>query len=212
VRRSSIGFVVALLASLVMVSPADAAQGQTIHFRFHGSFAEAAWFTSTSTSSTDTYLNVQKTKKGGEELFVDRFTTHFDANGNPTGYTDTSVDVTSGFSFTVNKNFTSASVSGSNLPATRCTYDVDFNLIGCSDTTISVDASWTGVGPISHETSHDHFRSDGFSENDHFNGTSRNAIATGTIGGRTLTANDLEFADMGRANSGTTVICIGNSC
>jgi hypothetical protein len=212
VRRPIIGLVVALLASLVMVSPADAAQGQTTHFRFHGSFAEAAWFTSTNTTATDTYINVQKTKKGGEALFVDQFTAHLDANGNPTGYTDTSADVTSGFSFTIKKDLTSASVSGSNLPATTCTYDLDFNQIGCSDTTISVDASWTGFGPISHETAHDHFRSDGFSENDHFNGTSRNATATGTIGGLTLTADDLEFADMGSANSGSTVICIGNSC
>jgi hypothetical protein len=69
------------------------------------------------------------------------------------GYTDTSADVTSGFAFTINKNLTSARASGSNLPATTCTFDANFNLIGCTDTTIDVSADWTGQGPLGHGTS-----------------------------------------------------------
>lgn len=210
-KRAPTALVLAVAALLLIVSPAAAARGQTFHFRFHGAFAEAAWFTSTSTSTTDTYINVSKARTG-EELFVDQFTANLDANGNVTGYTETTADVTSGFTFTINKKFSNASVSGSNLPATTCTYDVNFNLIGCSDTTIDVSASWTGEGKLSHSTANDHFKSDGFSVNDHFSGASRNAIATGTIGGLTLTVNDLEFADLGRANSGTTIVCIGNAC
>jgi hypothetical protein len=85
-------------------------------------------------------------------------------------------------------------VSASGIPRPRAPSTRTFNQIGCSDTTIRVDASWTGVGPITHETFHDHFRRDGFSENDHFNGTARNAAATGTIGGISLGTDALIFA------------------
>jgi len=35
---------------------------------------------------------------------------------------------------------------------------------------------------------------------------------SGTVGGLTLGASELQFADLGTANAGTTVICIGTSC
>jgi len=53
---------------------------------------------------------------------------------------------------------------------------------------------------------------DRFSMNDHFNVTQRNATATGNIAGLALTSDELEFADMGTSNAGTTVVCVGNSC
>jgi len=126
------------------------------------------------------------------------------------GATDTFADVTTGFAFTIDASkLSSASVSGSGLPATTCSYDADFNLIGCVDTTIDVDATWAGQGPIGRDTFAEHFKSDGFSFTDHFHGTSRDATASGTVGGLTLTSSDLEFADMGKANFGETDICIG---
>jgi hypothetical protein len=135
-----------------------------------------------------------------------------DSNGNFTGQVDTSVDVTSGFSFAIKHNLSSASVTGSGIPAQTCSYDANFNLIGCSNTTIDVSADWAGQGPLARGTSNDHFKMDGFSENDHFNGTQRNATATGNIAGLALTSDELEFADMGTTNAGSTFVCVGNSC
>ena len=207
-RRVLLGLTVMALTVLTVAGAANAAPGQVTQFRFKGSFAEAAW----STSSTDTYVNVSQSTQGSE-LFIDQFTANFDASGNFTGETDTSADVTSGFSFAIEKrSLASASVSGSGLPATTCTFDANFNLIGCTATTIDATAAWTGQGPITRGVSNDHFKSDGFSERDHFNGTDRNATATGTIAGLTLTASDLEFADLGTTNAGSTTICIGSSC
>jgi len=60
--------------------------------------------------------------------------------------------------------------------------------------------------------SNDRFKMDRFSMNDHFNVTQRNATATGNIAGLALTSDELEFADMGTSNAGTTVVCVGNSC
>ena len=212
-RRCLSCLVFVVLGVLLVVPSAGAATGQTFHFRFHGTFAEAEWFHATSTSFTDTYVNVSKSKSGSQELFLDRFRQTFDSNGNTTGGVDTSLDVTSGFSFSIDaKKFDTASLSGSGLPATRCTFDANFNLVGCSNVTLSVSVQWTGQGPLGHETANDHFKLGGFSVNDHFSGAVRNALASGTVGSATLSANDLAFADMGRANSGTVLVCIGNNC
>jgi len=165
----------------------------------------------TATDLRDITLSVSQSMQGSE-LFVDQFTGNTDANGNFTGGTDTSADVTSGFSFVTSKSLTSASTSGSGLPATTCTVDANFNLIDCHATTIDVNTSWTGQGTISRGVANDHFKSAGFSVNDHFNGTDRAATATGTVGGLTLSASELQFADLGTTNSGTITVCIGNSC
>lgn len=201
-----------LLTTLIIGSftaTASAAPADVQHFTFRGTFAEAAWVTSTDTSLTFTYINPAKTRTG-QELFVDQFTDNFDSSGNFVGEIDTIADVTSGFSFSIDAvKLSTASASGSDLPATTCTYDADFNLIGCVDSAIDVNATWTGQGPIGRGTFHDNFRQDGFHFTDHFQGTSRDATASGTIGGLTLGTGDLEFADMGRANFGEVDICVG---
>src|SRR5207244_1887110 len=153
--------------------PASAAPGQTTQLRFNGVFAEALWSVSSDTNFVQTFLNVSQAKQG-KELLVDQFTVNVDSSGNFTGETDTFADVTSGFSFAIETaKLSTASASGSDLPATTCSFDADFNLIGCSDTTIDVDAAWTGEGPILRGTFNDHFQSDGFKVRDHFNGTDR---------------------------------------
>src|SRR6266851_5377001 len=152
-RRALLALAVTMFTVLALAGPASAASGQVTRFSFHGTFADALWFTSSATSFTD----------------------NLDANGNFTGATDTSADVTSGFSFAIQKSLASASTSGSGLPATTCTFDANFNLIGCSATTIDVNATWTGQGPISRAVFNEHFKSDGFSVTDHFNGTDRAA-------------------------------------
>jgi hypothetical protein len=211
-RRALIGLAVTALTVLALAGPASAAPGQVTQFRFHGTFAAADWFTSSATSQTDTFIEVSQSNQGSE-LFVDQVTGNKDANGNFTGGFDTTADVTSGFSFAIDQaTLASASASGSGLPATACTLDANGNPISCSATTIDVNASWTGQGPISRGVSNDHFKADGFSVNDHFNGTDRAATAIATFGGLPQPLGEPQFADLGTTNSGTTTICIGNSC
>ncbi len=211
-RRALIGLAVTMVTVLAFAGPAAAASGQVAQFRFHGTFADAFWSTSSATSFTDTTVTVSKSRQGSE-LFVDQFSGNTDANGNFTGGTDTSADVTSGFSFAIEQpTLAGASLSGSGLSATTCTVDANFNFIDCHATTIDVSGTWTGQGPISRSVFNDHFKSAGFSVNDHFNGTDRVATATGTVAGLTLGASELQFADLGTTNSGTTKVCIGLSC
>jgi len=195
---------------LAFAVPASAAPGQVTQFRFHGTFADAFWFSSTSTSYTATSVNVQQSK--GSELFVDQFIGNTDANGNFTGGTDTFADVTSGFSFSIDKaQLTTGSTSGS-IPGTTCAVDVNGNETNCTAPTIALTVDWTGQGAITRSVANDHFKAAGFSVNDHFSGTDRAAAATGTFSGSTLNPSDLQFADLGFANSGTIQRCIGLSC
>jgi hypothetical protein len=211
-RRALIGLAVTAFTVLALAGPASAAPAQVMRFSFHGTVANAAWSTISAASLTDTSVHVSESLQGSV-LSVEQFTANRDANGNFTGGTDTFTQVTGGFSFDIDQALlTSASLSGPGLPATACTLDADFRVIGCTATTIDMTLEWTGQGPISRTVSNDHFASDGFSETDHFNGTSRAATATGIIGGLALSASELEFANLVTENSETVTICIGADC
>jgi hypothetical protein len=97
------------------------------------------------------------------------------------------------------------------LPATRCTWEQGSNRT-CSATTINAVSAFAGVGAIRHEIFHDHFRSDGFTADQHINGTTRQATASGVIVGRTLTPADQVVAELTNAVEGVTVICTGGAC
>ena len=212
-RRALIGLAVAALTVLAVAGPASAAPSPVVmRVTFHGTFANALWSTSSATSITNTTINAAQTPHPhGFMLFVDQSIINLDESGNVTRVTDTAFVVTSGFSFVIGKTLESASLSGSSLPVSTCTYDPATGiLIGCMDTTIDVNASWTAQGPLVPSVTNFHFKTAGFIENDHFNGTSRTATATGTVGGITLSAADLQGASLGTANSGTITICKGN--
>ena len=53
-RRVLIGLAVTTFTLLALAGPASAASGQVTQFRFHGTFADAFWFTSSATSFTAT--------------------------------------------------------------------------------------------------------------------------------------------------------------
>lgn len=211
-RRLIAGLVVTVLAVLSLAGSASAATRQVTHFRFHGAFADAAWSVRSATRFTETFINVSRSKQGSQ-LFVDQFKGKLDKHGRFAGGTDTFVDVTSGFSFAINKSrLTSARLSGSGLRARTCVVTARGRQIHCRRTTINVKAAWTGHGPIGRSISNSHFKTAGFSINDHFNGTSRAATATGTVVGLRLRASALQFADLGTAHSGTVTRCIGTNC
>jgi len=210
-RRAIIALAAAALASLAFAGSASAASGQVTHFTFSGTFANAFWITSSANVITDTLVNAS-TSSQGSQLLVDQFSDNLDVNGSVTGFTDTSAEVTSGYSFAIKQPLASASVSASGLPATTCTFDANFNLIGCTPTTIDVNVNWTGQGPISRSVSNTHAKSDGFNVTTHFNATGRAVTAIGTVGGLTLTASDLQGGELGTTKSGTITVCTGTSC
>ena len=211
-RRAALALAAVAFTALGLAGQASAASGQVTHIRFSGAYAEASWRTTGATSETDTYILVIRSKQG-PHLEVARTTNNFDANGLFTGATETISDVTSGYSLAIDlPQLGSATLSGAGLPAQTCTLDANHNVTGCTDATIDVTAAWSGAGPVTHLVSNNFFRSAGMVVTDHFNGTSRDATATGTFAGRALAAGDLTAADLGVTKSGTTTSCIGTAC
>jgi hypothetical protein len=210
-RRALAGLAVAAFTLLALAGPASAAPGQVTHLRLSGTVADALWITSSPTSSTFTSVDVSKSRQDSA-LVVDQVTNNHDASGVFIGGTETFAYVTSGFSFTLRQPLASASLSGSGLPASTCTFDANFNTIGCSATTIGVSVTWTGQGAITRGWFNEHFKNGGFSQIDHFYGTSRHAVATGTVAGLTLSVSELQFAHLGTVKAGTVTICVGGSC
>lgn len=212
-RKALIGLAVAVLTVLSLAAPASAAKGQVTHFRTHGSLAEAAWNIGPENAGTSTFIQVSRSG-AGLHLFYDRFSANVGAGGTVTSYTDIFADVTTGFTYTIDTaKLTSASVSGSGLPATDCTLNTDFEETGCTSTTVGVRADWTGQGAIGRQVANSQFKRGAFGFRSHINGTNRNATATGTFSGTfgtdRLTANELQFADLSNAREATTTICIG---
>jgi hypothetical protein len=111
---------------------------------------QAVWNTGPvgTTRTVTSVLVLPLESKQGSELFADQSTFTHDSSGNFTGATETFADVTSGFSVTLQQPLASASLSGSGLPGETCTFDANFNLIGCTAATIDVTVAWTGQGPI----------------------------------------------------------------
>jgi hypothetical protein len=208
-RRALIGLAVTTFTVLALAGPTSAAPGQVIQFRSHGTSATADWTTTSATSSTNTVVGV--TSKPSE-LLVDQTTVNLDATGNVTGSTDTMADVTSGFSFAIDKSkLTSASTSGSGLPAITCITDANGNQ-SCTHTTIDVAATWTSQGPITRVFDSQHSKQPGLSQIIHVNGTARAATVSAIVGGRALSPSDLQFAFLAYTLSVNITRCIGLGC
>ena len=161
-----------------VASPASAAT--VFRESFHGTVAQAYWVTSIGTDEVNADVAVGR-NRFGPILTVFDVITHHDADGRFTGSSFIVVDVRTGFSFSIGGSLSGARVSGSDVPATTCSYDANGQFLGCTDSTVDVRARWTGVGPITHEVSSAHFHAGGFTSVYHQNGRSRDATAAGTV-------------------------------
>jgi len=197
-----------VLAMAFSAGPAVASATVT-RTTFHGTSAEAVWRQGDPSFFTETFVTVTK-MPNGQQLSVGQITENYDSEGAFTGAVGTSTRVTTGFSYTIDASqLSSASATGSDLPATTCNYDTNYDLIGCEDSTIDVNASWTGQGELMRGNLHHHDRTGGIVFTAHLQGVFRDATASGLVGGITQTPGDLFFADISRVVSGETVICIG---
>lgn len=212
-KRALIVLAVTALTALSVAGPASAASSgtaQVTHISFSGNFAEAYWLTSSADSSISTYINVSQSTQG-YQLFAIQNTDHFDVNGNYTGEISTWVEgATSGFSFAFAPSLMSASLNASALPATISTFDAIGNETGTSATTIDMNVSWTGQGPITRSVFNHHITAAGFTEITHTNGAKRDATATATVAGFTPSAASFQFASLENDKEGSITVIIGN--
>lgn len=195
-------------AVTVMAIPASAAKAQVTHLRSNGTNAAAEWTTESPGKVVDTFVSATAPKKGAPELFVNRMTAQVSGQGEFLGGVQTTVHVSSGFTFTYDaKKLTKASVNGTNLPALTCPVDEFGEEVTskCAATTVSISATWTGVGPVSKGHGTDHYSSGGFTMVVHSGGTSRDATAKASYNGKAL--NDFQWSSLGTYRDLKTAIC-----
>jgi len=212
-RAFGVLFLAAVFAVLTG-GPANANAVVTTN-RLRGPFATAFWSHQSDTTVTSTALAVFTISNRETDFMVDQFVAYdVDADGNFSSVVDTSAAVTSGFRFAVDGGLRGAAADATGLPATRCTYDASFNLVGCVNATIDVHATWTGQGTITRGEFNLNLVNDTHRLVLHGNGSDRLASATSTVNGNTMTADDLTppAADLGFANSVTASICVGVGC
>jgi hypothetical protein len=209
-RRLLVGSLVTIAVVLVPGAAASAAPGQVLVEHFNGVTADAEWSWGTATFGVGTRVGVEQNHKGYNLVVVqDRFT--LDTDGNPTSHTVTEADATSGFSFSMDSaRYTGATLAAAGLPATTCTYDADFNPVGdCTKSTVGINVTWTGQGPITHVIERNHSVTPGvFVLVSGDNSTGRSARNDGTAQGL-LPLGTAQGGFLSRLTQGLTIVCIG---
>jgi hypothetical protein len=143
--------------SLFWVSPGNAAPTRVLQSNF---IAQANWdITDTPALRHSVNVDIFQSKSGPANLNAADTTTLFEENRD-TLHTDVTriENVSSGFTFTRQQPLKGATLSGKNIPATRCTTDYIFgepdrDTRECMDLFVDLSVKWVGVG----ETSRDPF-------------------------------------------------------
>lgn len=192
-KRAMAVAAVAAVSLLGITGTAGAVGSPVTHVRSNMAFADASWYRESGDHFWASSVTAGRSlSRSGSELHL------WKAEGTMGGSTTSiNADVTSGFTFTIDaRHLSSASLSATNLPATRCTYDENGELVGqCTDTAVDVSITWSGQGAISKGSYSEHVRTGGSSMKVHVLWTSRDARATGSLNGD-LRPADFESADL----------------
>jgi len=169
----------------------------TTRFQLREVAAQADFDTFDPASCIDTHVSVfgtpQARKEGSAQplTYVDAFTYNLCTNEQVLGVYGATVDAR----FQVDSKLTTAS-----LQATM----VGWNYIHETEEQIDVDVSWTGTGQLLTQSNRSRVKVPGFMMSQWFKGTSRDAIASGTVsvGGENLASTPAYYAQISRAKSG----------
>jgi hypothetical protein len=211
----ALGALLGIFSGAGVAAPAFAGAGPpgggVQHEFTNGPFATAYWVSQTARTATQTSVTAVRHPGGGKELTVFQEVDTLDANGFVLSTTFTTVDVASGFTFTIDAtHLTGAAVHGTGLPAQTCGDT-------CHPTTLSVSANWTGQGALTrgavNSTDNEARGNFFYLQIEHLSGASRNATATGTIGAFSYSAADAAVpAMLGNMHTGYIFLCMAAGC
>jgi hypothetical protein len=200
-------FAVALLLSLLVTAlPAHAAGAQTRHFSFKGQFATAVFQTVDSSGCIKTFVTViaedHRIKQAGPPEATLRATIELlqlDSCSGKLLLSALGVATLTPDQFQIDTQFNAATLNA--------TIEVT-DFVSGNTFPVDVSVSWTGSGDIVREKDHVHLKEPGFKLNARSIGTSRNAIASGTVsdGTTNFTPEPAVSAEMGSTKSGAVVI------
>jgi hypothetical protein len=135
----------------------------------------------------DTYLDISSSRKGQGQVYFSKYRYTTDDQG----YWQI-IDYSYGYgpaSIQIDNKLTKA-VGSATLPILTCTVIIDPDgnwLENCQEAgTVSVQANWTGTGPLERSRYQYNYTSGGFSVKGQFRGTSRQADAQVLLNGQSL--------------------------
>lgn len=200
--------VFALVASALVVIalvPTQVDASARVEEAFHGAFAEGQW-RSSSTSFGSTL--VSREQDGTTHLSIRQFIDATVNGDDVIAGTEIRGETTSNVSFAIDTiHYTGASVSGA-IPVSRCTI-VNGSETNCiSAGTVSLSASWVGVGPVPHLPDTE-LSWDGCLQVDRNSSVEREATFTVSLSlnGQPIPASQDGFAGFGRGNSRLIFAC-----
>ena len=204
--------VVIALASLALLALPSAALAADV-YRFRDSGASASFSTLSDDGCIATYANIFAGENVARSTQNANGTSPAPGSSSGTGIgifqydqcSNTVIRDASGWSLLSDQDFQmSHRLDGATLTATIEVYDY------VSDTTfpVTVDLAWIGDGDITRGNNSYHYQSPGHIMNGHFNGTFRDATASGTIsdGTTNFAAEASEYGSLYSAKSGSVSI------
>jgi hypothetical protein len=183
-----------LFGVMLTITPAWAASGTTVVFKFQSLTTIANFDNFSSDGCTETLVQVSGTHFGtslGADVFIGQFDNC------------TSTLLLEAFGSTNN-----ATLSGNlGLASLSATVPV-FDIVSATTFNVSVSMNWTATGPPSHEEGGSHFQTKNFTEIFHFNADVRDASASGTVsvGMTNFTPSPSVFAQIALMKSGSVTI------
>ena len=203
--------IAAVAVPMLTASVGTAGAASVQRYAFRGTVAQAYWVVEGATTVVHVDVAVSRNRLG-RVLTVFETIDRYDPSGHFTGSSSVVADAHAGFTMSIDASLSSARASGDDVPATTCSYDANYQPLGCSPSTIDVTAQWTGIGPVDRSHSTAHFHSAGFTSVYHDNGSARDAIATGSVDNVALTRADLVTARLSADTNGFVEVCPAPSC
>jgi hypothetical protein len=183
------------------------------HELINGVFAGAEWQAQNRSRSSDVLVNVVRQRHGPPLLDLAATYDELDADGSVVDEKFIVTDTTQGFKFSTDPTGLSSAVLAGHVPVTICTH----LSATCRPGTVSLAVTWTGAGAITRGDTA--WRPDVepapgslYLFDEHTSGSSRAAVATGTLDGHSLTAPSLASAAIGTERDGSIFVCLNDGC
>jgi hypothetical protein len=183
------------------------------HDLTNGLFAGAEWQTQNQTRSSDVVVNVIRQRHGPSILDLTAAYDQLAPDGSVVDETFIVTDTTRGFQLSSDPTGLSSAALVGRVPVTICTHLFAI----CGPGAVSLAVTWSGGGPITRGATS--WRPDVepasgslYLFNEHTSGSSRAAVATGTLNGHPLTASSLASATIGTERDGSIFVCLNDGC
>jgi hypothetical protein len=223
IASAALALVLSTMAGAASADTSGGCSGAT-QCRFSGQGVDASWsgapadgpvigqtYTDTYVTASTSMTTTKGTKTASGGLWFQQLSYVWDGSEKPMPVAESFVsDFGPDLVVKVDGKLKTATASGT-VMVVSCTFDADFNEI-CGDPVATlVHGTWTATGPALQVTSTYRAKGLGFTLNESFQGTQRDASAAVTIGGAAVPGG-LTWASISNSSGHTVAICHAPAC